>query len=263
MKNPSKVDLNAFYYQEHSQPQFERAQELLNLLTLDASSSVLDVGCGYGNIIAEISQKSPKGRCIGIDASADMVKLAKENFPNSRFPNLKFKQVKAEEIDFKENSFDAVICFSCLLWVREPKKAISLMYKCLKPGGVLLILTYLKESAYIIFFERALDDFPPYKSQSAARTMLSIDEYRQALESHGCTLEEFRPEWRFSKYKDTEGLKAYIKGWLTCYVPLPEELQEPFLNRIVKESYSESVVPKTEGIVLPYQLLAIKARKPK
>ena len=231
------------------------------MLTLDENALVLDVGCGYGNIIAEISQKAPKGNSIGVDASFSMINLAKEKFPRSKFPNLEFIQAKAEEMSFKECSFDVVICFSCLLWVREPKKALSLMYKYLKPGGVLLILTYLKESAYITFMEKALEDFPSYKAQSAARTMLSIEEYKDTLKSLGFKFDEFHSEWRFSKYRNTEELKAYIKGWLTCYVPLPDELQEQFLNRAVKESLSESVSSKKDEIALPYQLLAIKARK--
>jgi ubiquinone/menaquinone biosynthesis C-methylase UbiE len=256
------VDLDASYYQDHSEQQYGRAQELLKSLVLTESASVLDVGCGYGNIIAEISQKAPKGRSIGIDASSAMICLAKEKFSNSRFPNLEFLQAKAEEMSFKNCCFDAVISFSCLLWVREPKKALNLMCKSLKPGGVLLILTYLKESSYITFFEKALEEFPVYKHLSAAHTMISIEEYKNTLRSQEMELDEFRSEWRFSNYKNTEELKTYLRGWLTCYVPLPEELQEPFLNKTVEESLLVRVSSTKDEIVLPYQLLAIRARKP-
>lgn len=258
MKNIA--DLDASYYQEHSQPQYERAQELLKSLLINESASILDVGCGYGNIIAEISQKASKGKSIGIDASPDMIRLAQERFPNSKFTNLEFQQAKAEEMSFKDNSFDAIICFSCLLWVRDPKKALNLMCRFLKPGGVLLILTYLKESAYITFLDQTLEEFPSYKALSASHTMLSIEEYQEILKSHKMELDEFRPEWRFSKYKSLLELKDYLRGWLTCYVPLPGELQESFLDKAVEKSLSVSV-GKNE-IVLPYQLLAIKARKP-
>lgn len=252
------ADLDAFYYQDHSQPQYERAQELLKSLTLTESSSVLDVGCGYGNIIAEIAQKSPKGKSVGIDASPDMIRLAKEKFSNS--PNLEFLEAKAEEMSFKDGSFDVIICFSCLLWVREPKKALDLMCRFLKPGGVLLILTYLKESAYITFLDQTLEEYPSYQNLSASHTMLSIDEYKDVLKSHEMELDEFRPEWRFSRYKNTEELKTYVRGWLSCYVPLPTELQETFLDKAVLKSPSVSV--SSDEIVLPYQLLAIKAQKP-
>lgn len=262
MKNLTNVDLDALYYQSHSKPQYDRAQELLKSLLIDESTSVLDVGCGCGNIIAEISQKALKGRSIGIDASHDMILLARETFPKSNFPNLEFQQMKAEELSFKDSSFDVIICFSCLLWVREPKKALQLMCKYLKPGGALIILTYLKESAYINFLERALENFPTYKGLSATHTMLSVEEYKSILQSYSMKLEEFRPEWRFSKYENTAALKAYLKGWLTCFVPLPTELQESFLDKAVKESRSESVSFSKDEIVLPYQLLAIRAKKP-
>ena len=255
-------DLDAFYYQNHSQPQYDRAQELLKTLILTESSSVLDVGCGYGNIIAEISQKAPKGKSVGIDASPDMIRLAREKFLNLGFPNLDFFQAKAEEMSFMDGCFDVIICFSCLLWVREPAKALNLMCKFLKPGGDLLILTYLKESAYITFLEETLEEFPIYKKLSATNTMLPIEEYKDILKSHALELIEFRPEWRFSKYKNTEELKDYLRGWLTCYVPLPNEMQESFLNKAVEKSQAVSVSSGKDEIVLPYQLLAIKARKP-
>jgi ubiquinone/menaquinone biosynthesis C-methylase UbiE len=263
MNSLTDVDLDALYYESHSQPQYERAQELLNLLNLNENATVLDVGCGHGNIIAEISQKTPYGKSIGVDASHDMIKIAKEKFAHSKFPNLEFIQIKAEEMSFGSCTFDVIICFSCLLWVREPKKALNAMCEFLKPGGVLLILTYLKESAYINFLEKTLEKFPSFKSQSAALTMLSIEEYKNILNSHDLDIQTFLPEWRVSKYKDTSDLKAYLKGWLNCYVPLPKELQEIFLNSAVENSLSESISQKNEEIALPYQLLAIKAVKPK
>jgi ubiquinone/menaquinone biosynthesis C-methylase UbiE len=261
MKNDI-VDLNAFYYRDNSKPQFERAQELLKSLNLTESSSVLDVGCGHGHIIAEISQKAPKGKSIGLDASSNMIQLARKQFSRSSFPNLEFQEAKAEEMRFEDGSFEFVLCFSCLLWVREPKKALDLMCKSLKPGGVLLILTYLKESSYITFMEKTLEEFPSYKKLSAVHTMLSIEEYKNILRSHEMELEEFRPEWRSSKYKNTEELKAYLRGWLNCYVPLPEELHESFLDKAVEESLAVSVSSTKDEIALLYQLLAIKARKP-
>jgi len=264
MSNSLKsTDLDALYYQSHSQPQQDRAQELLQLLSISETASVLDVGCGCGNIIADISKRAPKGNSIGIDASHEMIKLAKQTYPREKFSNLEFQEVKAEEMSFPDFSFDAVISFSCLLWVREPRKALDLMCKSLKSGGELLILTYLKESAYISFFEKTLDKkFPSYKGQSAARSMLSIKEYQEVLESNRMKLEVFRPEWRFSKYKNVEALKAYIKGWLNSYVSLPLALHDTFLEIAAEESFSESVAHTKDEIVLPYQLLAIKARKP-
>lgn len=261
MNNSEKVDLDALYYQSHSKPQYERAQELLASLAVNKSDSILDIGCGPGNIIAELSQQASQGVSIGIDASADMIDLAKNVYPKSKFPNLEFHHRKAEEINF-DFSFDIIVCFNCLLWVREPKKALNLMCQSLKPGGTLLILTYLKASSYILFLEKTLDEYPDYKNLSAPRTMLSTEEYREAITSNGLILNEFRPEWRFSNYNNLEEIKAYIKGWLGCYVPLPKDLQETFLQKAVVNSQHENISTKKNEIVLPYQVLAIKATRP-
>lgn len=252
------ADLDASYYQKHSQPQYGRAQELLKNLRISKSSNILDVGCGYGNILAELYKVVPKGRLVGIDASADMIHLAQETYPKKHFSNLEFQNIKAEEMNFSE-SFDIVICFSCLLWIRDPRRAIDRMCKALKPGGTLLILTYLKESGYITFLEKTLKEYPDFFSLSAARTMLSAKEYEEALLSHRMILEEFRLEWRHSNYKTPEDLKSYLKGWLNCYVPLPSPLQESFLNKAILKSRLVSVTSKE--ITIPYQVLAIRANK--
>ncbi|MBX3718725.1 MAG: methyltransferase domain-containing protein [Parachlamydiales bacterium] len=256
------IDLDASYYQNHSEQQYERAQELLNSLNIKPSASVLDIGCGHGNITAEISLKVPNGKIIGIDASHKMIRHAKEKFPNSQFPNLEFLEIKAEEMYFPESSFDLIVCFSCLLWIREPKKALELMCKSLKPGGILVILTYLKESSYVHFLEKTLEKFPSYKNLSAVHTMLSMNEYKDILTSHQIALEDFIPRSRFTEYKNKEELKAYLKGWITCYVPLPEQLQDQFLDEAVENSLAENLNKNlNEEILLQFQQLTIKARK--
>lgn len=253
-------DLDALYYKEHSQPQYERAQEMIKSLKINNDACILDVGCGFGNITAELSQRVPRGSVIGLDASFEMIKLAKEKFPKSIFPNLIFQNIKAEEMFFEGAFFDAIVCFSCLLWVREPAKALDLMCRYLKPGGILLILTYLKESAYITFLEKTLSRYPSCQALSAAHTMLSSEEYKNVLLSHGFELEEFCSKWKFSRYEDKEALKGYLRGWLNCYVPLPKELEEEFLEQAANESLLVSTNPNE--IVLPYQVLTIRARKP-
>lgn len=261
MKNKKHADIDAQYYQQHSKPQYERAQELIKTLSIGESDCILDVGCGHGSIIAEISKKAKKGHSVGIDASYEMIALAQKNFPKSEFQNLDFQNIKAEDISFKGSTFDKIISFSCLLWVRNPKKALTLMCNCLKTGGTMVLLTYLKESAYISFLERALTHFPLYKSLSATHTMLSLEEYKNILESHSMKIEEFRPEWRYSEYKSKKDLKDYLRGWVTCFVPIPSNEQEKFLDIAVDDSLKENVSTNKAEIVLRYKALSIKAKK--
>lgn len=248
-------DLDACHYRDHSQAQYSRVQEIMHHCYLRDNASILDIGCGDGKITAEIASSLPNGRILGIDSSPNMISLANETF---KLPNLEFRCMKAEEISMTEH-FDNILCFSCLLWVRKPKEALERLSKLLKSGGNLLILTYLKESSYVDFLERTLDQFPAYKKLSATHTMLSPQEHRNILESNNLKIKTFEVRNLVADYATKEDLKNYLKGWLGCFVPLPEELQDDFLNQAVQNSLSFSSSSDKTVIQLPYKSLIINA----
>ena len=89
--------------------------------------SVLDLGSGTGASYTDL---------INFDVTAldpDEQMLSLNNFE---------KKVvgKGEELPFKENSFDNVLC--CFVWrnVTNTEKALSEVYRVLKPGGKFILL---------------------------------------------------------------------------------------------------------------------------
>lgn len=255
-------DLDACHYEQNSKPQYQNVQKLLEGITIDSSYSILDVGCGYGNIIAELSQKAPNGRSIGIDASANMIKHAVNKFPELIYPNLEFYHMKAEKISFPNIYFDFILCTNSLLWVRNPKKALELMCKSLKQGGSLVILTYLNSTPYSFLFKEVLEKyFNSYKKYSAVKTMLSKKAHQQILMNNGMSLEVFSSEKVIFEYKNKNEFVDYVKGWLSCYVSLPSELQNLFLEKIIEESVHYNVSKIKGEIAIPHESLAIKAKK--
>lgn len=251
------MDLDAQHYRTHSQAQYNRALELLTPDYFDRNASVLDVGCGDGKITAKVASLVPNGRVLGIDASPNMIRLASNTF---KLSNLEFRCIKAEELSTSE-FFDNILCFNCLLWIRKPKQALNRLSKLLKPRGNILILTYLKESAYVEFLEKTLENFPAYKKLSAARTMLTQEEHRSFLESNGLQIQIFEVRDLVSCYSTKEDLRNYLKGWLESYVPIPQKLENEFLDQAVQNSLSFSIHPDNSLIKLPYKALIIKASK--
>jgi trans-aconitate 2-methyltransferase len=257
IQSHTMMDLDAYHYKNHSNAQYQRVKELIPNCNFHEKAHVLDVGCGDGKITAEIAAALPNGWVLGIDASPNMIHCANEAFQQ---PNLEFQCIKAEEI-FLNKHFDNILCFNCLLWVRKPKEALDRLSKLLKPGGSFLILTYLKESSYVDLLEKALDRFPAYKKLSAAHTMLTLKEHRNILESNKLKINTFEVRNMIADYSTKEDLKNYLKGWLGCYVPLPEELQNEFLNQAVENSLNFSISSDKGLIKLPYKSLIINATK--
>jgi SAM-dependent methyltransferase len=84
---PNQVDYDrlADEYAHHRTVQPEVLKQLLSRGEINATSRVLEVGCGTGNYIAEI-QSATRCRCWGIDPSISMLTRAKEKSRQTRRP---------------------------------------------------------------------------------------------------------------------------------------------------------------------------------
>lgn len=109
---------------------------LLEMLDLSEGQHVLDVGSGNGILVREIlGIVGPSGRACGIDSSKPMIEIATAICPNGRF-----FQANATDLPFEDRSFDVVTASQLLCFVAEVDKALSEMFRVLKPGGYLVIL---------------------------------------------------------------------------------------------------------------------------
>lgn len=116
-------------YRETSIIQSSAADILLALLDIKSGESVLDAGCGTGNLTKKIYDKT-RGYVTGIDPSQGMIDESVENYGRE----INFQLSSAEDISFK-NHFDVIFCNSAFQWISDVDKAIENFYNALKPGG--------------------------------------------------------------------------------------------------------------------------------
>lgn len=93
--------------------------------------TVLDIGSSTGIIDNFLAKKFKK--VIGLDIDTKAVKFAKENFKRK---NLEFRIGDAMKIDFKDNTFDIVICAHIYEHVPDSTRLFSEIYRVLRPRGV-------------------------------------------------------------------------------------------------------------------------------
>ncbi len=96
----------------------------------ESNDSVLDVGCGNPSFLELLNQKA-KVNCTGIDFSDS-------GWNGTNYQDLTLKKVAIE--DFKTSTlFDVITLWHYLEHDYNPNQTIETLYKCLKPGGRLII----------------------------------------------------------------------------------------------------------------------------
>lgn len=123
--------LAELYQGEHSQNPFQNARvENLGAL-LPAGSSVLDLGCGTGVPTARILTGAGH-RVLGVDVSAGMLRLAREQVPAAEFRHANMLDLPADL-----GPFDAVTSFFALLMLSRADIGTVLrrVTGWLRPGG--------------------------------------------------------------------------------------------------------------------------------
>ena len=104
---------------------------------LGESSTVLDVGCGPGNITADLAARVAHGTVTGIDRSADVVARAAHDYPVDQHRNLHFRVADVTALPFEDGHFDVVYVHQVLQHLSNPVGALREMRRVLKVGGLL------------------------------------------------------------------------------------------------------------------------------
>ncbi len=109
------IKWNSEEYKENFSFVHEYGEDVLKLLEINKNSRVIDLGCGNGVLTNKLS-----GICdnvIGIDASEDMLKTAKETYPYLNF-------IKGDALSFNsEEKADAVFSNAVFHWIDKDKQS--------------------------------------------------------------------------------------------------------------------------------------------
>lgn len=108
---------------------------VLNTINNIPFNKVLDLGCGTGVILKEISSINSDVELFGLDLSENMIAKATQRLGTTA--NLSVGD--AENLPYADNTFDLVCCVESFHHYPNPKKALSEINRVLKNGGLFLL----------------------------------------------------------------------------------------------------------------------------
>lgn len=196
-------------YQQGYSFVWQYGKDLVRLLAPSKSERILDVGCGTGQLTAEIAKAGAE--VVGTDFSADMIAAARRNFPD-----LCFEVADASHLPFA-NEFDAVFSNAVLHWVRDQTSALASIAQALKPGGRVVLEMGGRGNIHEIWtaFVGALTSLGVDRPERLSPWFYaSVGEYAALLESRGL---EVRLATLFDRPTLLEGGEKGLANWIAMF----------------------------------------------
>ena len=107
---------------------------------INEGETILDIGCGAGvDTMFAAMMTGTSGKVVGIDLVSEMLKQAKKNLSLTDLKNVTLKESSAENLPFADQEFDVVISNGVFNLVPDKAKALTEVYRVIKPGGRLMM----------------------------------------------------------------------------------------------------------------------------
>lgn len=170
--------------------------------------AVLDVGCGDGALMAELS------RCgaivSGVDPDARAVTAARHRADTGGHAYTVLAG-RAEALPFADASFDRVVAIAVLCFVERPEIALAEMARVLRPGGRLVLGELGKRSIWAAV--RRIKGWFGSRIWRAAR-FRTAPELRRIVESQRLEVRRIEGAIFYPPFACAARLMAPVDGWL-------------------------------------------------
>jgi ubiquinone/menaquinone biosynthesis C-methylase UbiE len=189
---------------------------------LDKEWTILDMGCGSGNILIETSKKVNKA--YGADISRSALEFISKRISSEKIHNVELILSDGNSLPLKDSMFDLVISTDVIEHFEKPGKIIRECYRLLRPGG-LLFLTTPNYSSFWPVMETLSD-------------MLSLTP-KMAGEQH---LSKFNRK-SLSRFLQHEHFKTVKEGSIYFVSPFMAFLSEDMANKMANTESERRYMP--------------------
>ncbi len=244
----------------------ERARpftELLARVRAETPRTVVDLGCGPGNLTVLLARRWPEAQITGIDASPEMVARAPAG--EVLFEVADLRDWLAPGSTGAAAPVDVVVSNATLQWVPGHLDLLPALVERVAPGGWLALQVpgNFEEPSHTV--RRALAAESPYDAHTAgvaAPAAHDAGTYLRALRALGCTVDAWETTYLHVLHGE-DPVFTWISG--TSARPtlqaLPADLRPGFegeLRRRLREAYPDD----GHGVVMQFRRVFVVAQLP-
>jgi trans-aconitate 2-methyltransferase len=244
--------------------------ELLARVGADRPRTVVDLGCGPGNLTRLLVERWPGARVVGVDSSAEMIARARETVDRVDFEvgDLRTWLSSGTVAGARPGDVDVLVCNATLQWVPGHLDLLPDLVHAVAPGGWLALQVpgNFGEPSHTLRDELAAE--PPYAADTAG--VVTPDAHGSAtylgrLAELGCDVDAWETTYLHVLHGDDPvftwvsgtGVRPTLQA-LDAVDPGLRERFEVELKRRLRAAYPDT----GHGVVLPFRRVFVVARTP-
>ena len=123
-------------YLKYSSERLRPALDLLERVSLTAPKTIVDLGCGAGNVTAFLAKRWPRARIVGVDNSKEMLDQARASVAGDAMQ----EWIEADIATWApRESVDVVYSNAALHWQDDHARLLPRIFDWIAPGGTLAV----------------------------------------------------------------------------------------------------------------------------
>lgn len=239
----------------------ERGRPFLDLLSQVAAAeprSVVDLGCGPGNLTQTLAVRWPSADVLGIDSSVEMVEKARAH---------ETAGVRFEVGDVcawrPPDPVDVLVSNATLQWVPGHLELLPTLVDHVAPGGwfAFQVPGNFSEPSHALLHELAADDrFSPYLQGIARPASHSAVDYLDALAALGCDVDAWETTYLHAlRGEDPVFTWISATGARSTLQALPYDVR-PTFEAEYKQLLRDAYPARPHETLLPFRRVFVVAR---
>jgi len=232
--------------------------ELISRVGAVAPRSVVDLGCGPGNLTRILPTRWPGAQVVGLDSSQEMIDRAKgDQIPGVRFDVADLRGWTPTE------PVDVLVSNATLQWVPGHLDLLPELVGKVAPAGwfAFSVPGNFAEPSHVLLSELAADDRFSHHLEGVARPAGHDPvTYFEAMFDLGCSVDAWETTY-LHVLQGTDPVFTWISGTgaRPTLQALPESLRAEFVTEY-KQRLADAYPATSRGTVLPFRRVFVVAK---
>lgn len=244
----------------------ERGRPFVDLLArvgATAPRSVVDLGCGPGNLTALLADRWPAADVVGVDSSPEMVEQARATEERVAFRVGDLREWSPVSTSSTTGGVDVLVSNATLQWVPDHLDLLPRLVGSVAPGGWLAFQVpgNFDEPSHTIRTQLAAEE--PYAMHTRGVAVPSSHgpaDYLEALAGLGCRVDAWETTY-LHLLAGPDPVFAWVSGTgaRPTLQALPDDLRAAFETEF-KRRLAAAYPERAYGVVLPFRRVFVVAQ---